>query len=74
MTEELLALLALFEKSKGPLSARRIAEKTKTYPATAHRRVEALKKELKARGGKQLKAVDHREGKRGPSSTAWILA
>lgn len=73
LTEELLALLKLFESSKTPLTARRIAEKTKTYPATALRRVEALREHLWARTGKQLKKTKYREGLRGPASTAWVL-
>lgn len=73
LTEELLALLKLFETSKTPLTARRIAEKTDTYPATALRRVESLRAHLLARTGKQIKKVRYREGKRGPASTAWVL-
>ena len=72
MTEELLALLALFEKSKTPLTARKIADKTGTYPATALRRVEKLKQSLRVEGRK-LKTVQWREGARGPTSTAWSL-
>lgn len=72
MTKELLALLALFEKSKTPLTARKIADKTGTYPATALRRVEKLKQALRVEGRK-LKTAQWREGARGPTSTAWSL-
>jgi len=67
-TKDLEVLEKLFRSSTRPLSARKIAEKTKTYAATAKRRVEALI----ARGLK-IKEVRHREGKRGPESQAWIL-
>lgn len=73
LTEELLALLKLFESTKTPLTARGIMKKTKTYPATALRRVEALRAYLYARTGKQIKEIRYREGKRGPVSKAWIL-
>jgi len=74
MTEELLALLKLFEASTRPLTARRIADKTKTYQATAKRRVEALQVELKKDPRNyQIKRTLYREGKRGPSSTAWVM-
>lgn len=74
MTEELLALLKLFESSTRPLTARRIADRTKTYPATALRRVEALAATLrKDNRNPQIKQTLYREGKRGPASTAWVL-
>jgi DNA-binding IclR family transcriptional regulator len=74
MTEELLALLKLFESSTRPLTARRIADRTKTYQATAKRRVEALAKELaKDPRNPRIKKTSYREGKRGPASTAWVL-
>jgi len=74
LTEELLALLKLFETYKSPLTARKIADKLKTYPATALRRVESLREHLSATGNRrQLKKVKFREGRRGPASTAWVL-
>lgn len=73
MTEELLALLKLFESATMPLTARKIATKTKTYPATALRRVEALAAELKKGTGAQIRKTQIREGRRGPPSTAWRL-
>ena len=73
MTEELLALLKLFESATRPLTARRIAERTNTYQATAKRRVEALQAELKYTSSKQIKRTQYREGKRGPASLAWYL-
>lgn len=74
LTEELLALLKLFETYKNPLTARKIADKLKTYPATALRRVESLREHLSATGNrKQIKKVKFREGRRGPASTAWVL-
>ena len=45
MTDDLEKLHALFKSTKSPLTARKIAKKTGTYPATAKRRVEALKGE-----------------------------
>ncbi len=69
MNEELEKLLKLFKESKTPLTARKIAAKTKTYAATAKRRVEALQEQ-----GHKIKSVRHREGKRGPASAAWVLA
>lgn len=75
LTPELLALLKLFESSTRPLTARRIAEKTQTYPATALRRVGALQQHLaKTPKGKQVRETQYREGKRGPVSTAWVLS
>lgn len=75
METELLALLKLFESSTRPLTARRIAEKTETYPATALRRVEALQAELaKTPKGRQIRKTQFREGRRGPVSTAWVLS
>lgn len=68
MTEELEKLLKLFQTSTRPLTARRIAERTNTYLATAKRRVEMLQE-----SGVKLKKVQYREGKRGPMSTAWVL-
>lgn len=68
MTEELEDLLKLFKLSKSPLTAKRIAKKTGTYPATAKRRVEALMSE-----GVKLKETVFREGRRGFASTAWVL-
>jgi hypothetical protein len=74
MTEELLALLKLFESVSMPLTARKIATKTKTYPATALRRVEALATELKKDNrNPQIKKTQVREGRRGPPSVAWRL-
>lgn len=73
LTEELLALLKLFETAKTPLTARSIAKKTKTYPATALRRVESLREHLSAHKGRQIRQVTYREGRRGPVSTAWVL-
>jgi hypothetical protein len=61
-------LLALFKSTKIPLTAKKIAAKTDTYAATAKRRVEAL-----IAAGHKIKAVRHREGKRGPASAAWVL-
>jgi len=55
------------------LTARSIAKKTKTYPATALRRVESLREHLSAHKGKQIRQVTYREGRRGPVSTAWVL-
>lgn len=69
MTDDLNSLLKLFQNSKTPLTAKKIADKTNTYAATAKRRVEALKAE-----GHKIKAVKYREGKRGPASAAWVLA
>lgn len=69
LPEDLEALLKLFKSTKSPLTARKIAAKTKTYPATAKRRVEALKGE-----GVKLKETTVREGRRGFPSTAWTLA
>lgn len=75
METELLALLKLFEASTRPLTARKIADKTDTYPATALRRVEALQAALaKVSKGKQLRKTQYREGKRGPVSVAWVLS
>lgn len=74
MPTELLALLKLFETSTRPLTARRIADKLDTYPATALRRVEALKKALAKKDGKRIRETQFREGKRGPVSTAWVLS
>ena len=75
METELLALLKLFESSTRPLTARKIADKTGTYPATALRRVEALQAALaKVSKGKQLRKTQYREGKRGPVSVAWVLS
>ena len=74
METELLALLKLFETSTRPLTARRIADKLDTYPATALRRVEALKKALAKKDGKRIRETQFREGKRGPVSTAWVLS
>ena len=73
MNEELKVLLKLFESVTRPLTARRIAERTKTYPATALRRVAGLKAELAKAKGKQIRETTYREGKRGPQSTAWFL-
>ena len=74
MQTELLAILKLFETHKAPLTARKIADRLKTYPATALRRVESLREHLSTTGNsKQLKKVKFREGKRGPASTAWVL-
>lgn len=72
MTEELVTLLKLFESSTRPLTARRIAERTKTYQATAKRRVEALQDELK-NTKTRIRSTRYREGKRGPASLAWYL-
>lgn len=69
LPEELEALHKLFKSTKSPLTARKIATKLKTYPATAKRRVEALKAE-----GVKLKETTCREGRRGFPSTAWVLA
>lgn len=75
METELLALLKLFEASTRPLTARKIADKTGTYPATALRRVEALQAALaKTPKAKQLRKTQYREGKRGPVSVAWVLS
>ncbi len=68
MTEDLLKLLALFKLASRPLTAKKIAVKTGTYPATAKRRVEALLAE-----GVKLKKVKYREGRRGFESEAWVL-
>lgn len=68
MTDELEKLLKLFKESRTPLTAKRIAKKTGTYPATAKRRVEALISE-----GVKIKEVQCREGRRGFASTAWTL-
>jgi DNA-binding Lrp family transcriptional regulator len=65
--EDLATLYALFQKFK-VLSAKAISEKTKTYPATAKRRVTSLRKM-----GVRLKTVRVREGERGPLSVAWEL-
>lgn len=74
MTEELVTLLKLFESSTRPLTARRIAERTKTYQATAKRRVGALQEELrKGQSKTRIKSTRYREGKRGPASLAWYL-
>jgi DNA-binding IclR family transcriptional regulator len=74
MIDELASLLKLFESATRPLTARKIAERTETYQATAKRRVEALQAELKLRGDKkQIKRTHYREGKRGPASLAWYL-
>ena len=73
MSEELKALLKLFESVTRPLTARRIADRLKTYPATALRRVEALAAELKKGTGAQIRKTQIREGRRGPPSTAWRL-
>jgi len=72
VTEELVTLLKLFESSTRPLTARRIAERTKTYQATAKRRVEALQDELK-NTKTRIRSTRYREGKRGPASLAWYL-
>lgn len=69
MTDDLSILLKLFQTSKTPLTAKKIAAKTKTYAATAKRRVEALQE-----AGHKIKAVKYREGKRGPASAAWVLS
>lgn len=75
METELLALLKLFESSTRPLTARKIADRADTYPATALRRVEALQAELaKNPKGKQIRETQYREGKRGPVSRAWVLS
>lgn len=68
MTEDLEKLLKLFKESKAPLTAKKIAKKTGTYPATAKRRVEALRGE-----GVKLKETTYREGRRGFPSVAWVL-
>jgi predicted ArsR family transcriptional regulator len=68
MTDDLEKLLTLFKTSKSPLTAKKIAKKTGTYPATAKRRVEALKSE-----GVKLKETTTREGRRGFPSVAWVL-
>ena len=68
LTEELEDLLKLFRSTKSPLTARKIAAKTKTFPATAKRRVEALQL-----AGFKLKETTLREGRRGFPSTAWVL-
>lgn len=68
MTDELEDLLKLFRSTKRPLTAKKIADKTGTYPATAKRRVEALIEE-----GVKLKETTCREGRRGFPSTAWVL-
>lgn len=69
MTDDLTTLLKLFQTSKTPLTAKKIAAKTNTYAATAKRRVDALKD-----AGHKIKSVKYREGKRGPASAAWVLA
>lgn len=75
MPIELIALLKLFESSTRPLTARKIAEKTRTYPATALRRVEALQAILVNTGSKKrIRETQYREGKRGPVSVAWVLS
>lgn len=75
LTPELLALLKLFEASTRPLTARKIAAKLGTYPATALRRVEALQEALSySPNGKQIRKTQFREGKRGPVSTAWVYS
>jgi repressor of nif and glnA expression len=74
MNEELKELLRLLEHATRPLTARRIADKLKTYPATALRRVEALRVELrKDNRNRQVKHTTLREGRRGPPSTGWYL-
>ncbi len=65
--EELANLYSLFQKFK-VLSAKTIAVKTGTYPATAKRRVTSLRKM-----GVRLKTIRVREGERGPESVAWEL-
>ena len=68
LTDDLKTLLKLFMESTRPLSARRIATKTGTYPATARRRVEAL-----IGSGVKIKMTTVKEGKRGFESEAWVL-
>jgi hypothetical protein len=73
VNDDLKELLALLNYATRPLTARRIADKLKTYPATALRRVEALREYLKKSDGPQIKTTSFREGRRGPPSTAWVL-
>ena len=71
MTEELLALLKLFEASTRPLTARRIADKTKTYQATAKRRVEALQVELKKERRSSARSTARASGGRRARRGCW---
>lgn len=68
LTDDQKILLKLFQSTKTPLTAKKIAAKTETYAATAKRRVESLQA-----SGVKIKAVRYREGKRGPASAAWVL-
>jgi len=68
LPDDLKTLLKLFMGSTRPLSARKIATKTGTYPATARRRVNMLIKH-----GFGFMKVMIKEGKRGFESEAWVL-
>lgn len=75
MNDDLKQLLGLFQRSTRPLTARRIADELNTYPATALRRITALKTLLRRDNrNPQIKETVYREGRRGPPSAAWVLS
>lgn len=65
---ELYELREIFKAATRPLSARNLANKLNTYPATIKRRVEALRRE-----GVKFRKTTVQEGRRGFPSEAWVL-